>query len=100
MVLVLQVGAVRCGIPIERVLEAMRPLPIVDGRARVRGAWIPVVDAAAALGQPPGAGARFVVVRVEGCSIALHVDAVLGVHEPGKLEPMRIGEIEACRLTS
>jgi chemotaxis signal transduction protein len=100
VVLVVQVGAVVCGIPVERVVEVMRPLPIVEGRAVVRGEPIAVIDAAVALGQPPGAGARFVIVRADGCNLALHVDAALGVREPGTVEPMRIGQVEACRLTS
>lgn len=92
-----QVGRLHLGIPIEVAVETMRPLPIVDGRAVVRGAPLPVVDAAAVLGEPPGARARFVVVRGVPSNKVLHVDAVDGVRE-ARGEMLRLGDVEVVRL--
>jgi purine-binding chemotaxis protein CheW len=78
-----------CALPIEQVVETMRPLPIeplsgapdfVLGVAVVRGAPIPVVGAARLLGADvearPG---RFITVRVGERRVALAVSAVEGV---------------------
>lgn len=82
--LITRVGRVACALPIEVVVETMRPLPIepladpaagVCGLAIVRGAPIPVVDLAAVLGVT-GTPGRFVVVRAGERRIALVVDAV------------------------
>jgi purine-binding chemotaxis protein CheW len=98
MVLVMQsamllarVGELACALPIEHVVETMRPLPIepigrgdaalamIDGLAMIRGAPVPVVDARKLLGVTGGAATRFVVLRTADRRIALAVDAVLGV---------------------
>jgi purine-binding chemotaxis protein CheW len=84
-----RVGSRICAVPIEHVSETMRPLPIeplagmpsfVLGVSIVRGAPVPVVDAARMLGvtdaSPPG---RFISVRIGGHSAVLAVGEVLGV---------------------
>jgi len=78
-----------CALPLDRVVETMRPLPVepvagapdfVRGLAIVRGGPIPVVDAARLLGGDfDGQPTRFVTVRAGDRRIALAVDAVLGV---------------------
>ncbi len=93
--LVTRVGGLLCALPIGHVVETMRPLPIeplaaigpelafVSGVAVVRGAPIPVVDAARLLDQPAGAQNRFVIVRTSSpggdARVALWVDTVLDV---------------------
>ena len=83
-----------CAVALEHVLETMRPLPVdtvpgvpgcVSGLAVLRGAAVPVIDVARLLGAPPGVapegapGARFVAVRVGDRTVALAVEAVVGV---------------------
>ena len=79
-----------CALPIARVIETMRPLPvrrierapdIVLGAAIIRGIPTPVVDASrllgAAGGLPPG---RFVTLGLDdGRRVSLAVTAVQGV---------------------
>jgi purine-binding chemotaxis protein CheW len=80
-----------CAIAVEQVSEIMRPLPIeplaamprfVRGVAVVRGAPIPVVDAAMLLGavsfHEPG---RFVALRAFRHLVVLAVDDVLGLRD-------------------
>jgi len=97
VVLVVQVGRLHLGIPIEVAVETMRPLPIVDGRAVVRGASLPVIDAAAVLGEPAGERARFVVVRALPSNKVLHVDAVDGVRDACG-EMLQLGDLAVVRL--
>lgn len=87
--LIARVGTITCAIPIEHVVETMRPLPIaplgevpafVRGLAIVRGSPTLVIDAALLLGVPAGGATRFVIVRAAGeRGIALSVDAVVDV---------------------
>src|SRR5215468_8425951 len=86
-VLAVRAGARMLALPIESVVETMRPLPVeplagapsfVLGLAVIRGAAIPVVDVA---GETPG---RFVTLRLGARRIALAVEAVLGL---AALEP-------------
>jgi purine-binding chemotaxis protein CheW len=78
-----------CALPIERVLETMRPLPVrrverapevVLGVAVVRGVATPVVDATRLLGasgtEPPG---RFLTLSVGDRQVSLAVTRVDGV---------------------
>lgn len=77
--------------PVAHVIETMRPLPIEPlpgmpvftlGVAVIRGAAVPVVDAAALLGSTDGANAgRWVMLRAGERRIALAVEAVEGVVE-------------------
>jgi purine-binding chemotaxis protein CheW len=84
-----RVGARVVALPIEHVVETMRPLPtepiagmppFVTGVAVVRGVATPVVDAARLTGAvssvPVG---RFVAVRVGERRAVVAVDAVLGI---------------------
>jgi len=81
-----------CAVPVQHVVETMRPLPIepfrdapafVRGLAMIRGATVPVVDAAALFhATRAGESARFLVLRVAGARrVALAVEEVLGVEE-------------------
>ncbi len=78
-----------CAIPLESVVETMRPLPIerlatppefVLGVAIVRGAPLPVVDLGRLLGGQDARPTRFMIVRTGSKQIALTVGDVLGVH--------------------
>ena len=79
-----------CALPLSKVVEILRPLPVkplagapngVRGFSIVRGAPVPVVDLAALFGGASAPGTRFVVVRVQERRIALSVGAVLGIRE-------------------
>lgn len=87
-VLVCRVGVRRCAIPLEAVIETMRPLPIdplvgaaeaVIGVAIIRGDATAVVDLAGLFGQRSPEPRRFVTVRTGARVVALAVDAVVGV---------------------
>ena len=88
------------GLPLEHVVEVMRPLPLervaetrefVRGMAIIRGEAVPVVDARRLLdgGDPPDGG-RLVTLRVGARRIALHVDDVVGVRV---IAPEVLGEV-------
>lgn len=88
MWLVCRVQDRQCALPLDCVVETMRPLPIeliagsadvVRGLSVIRGAPLPVIDAAVLLGEPREAAGRFVVVRVDDRQVALAVGHVLGV---------------------
>lgn len=80
-----------CAVPIEHVVETMRPLPIeavagapdfVLGVAIVRGAALPVVDAARLVGSNTASATpsgRFVTLRVDARHVVLAVESVAGV---------------------
>jgi purine-binding chemotaxis protein CheW len=102
---VCRVGARICALPVEVVIETMRPLPIepvagvpafVVGLAIIRGQPVPVVDAARLLGAVATEPTRFVTIRVRSRCIALAVDAVVGVRTIdagalGQLPPLLAG---------
>jgi purine-binding chemotaxis protein CheW len=78
-----------CALPIEHVIETMRPLPVeplagapaaVKGMSLIRGVPVPVVALAALLDDGDQHPSRFITVRTGTEQIALTVDAVLGVH--------------------
>lgn len=92
--LVCRVGAKLCGLPLEGVLETMRPLSteplprtadFVTGVALIRGRPTPVIDARQLLGSPADdAPGRYVTLDLHGGGsrvAALAVDAVLGVRD-------------------
>lgn len=88
--LLCRVGDLLCALPLEHVEETMRPLPVeaiagapsfVRGLAVVRGAPIPVVDAASLISGVASHPTRFVTVKTGSRRIALAVDAVVGVVE-------------------
>lgn len=75
-------------LPIADVVETMRQLPVemlagapafVSGVSVIRGAVVPVVDAALLLGGGDSVAGRLVTLRVGGRRVALAVDEVLGV---------------------
>jgi purine-binding chemotaxis protein CheW len=75
------------GLPIEHVIETMRPLPVervsgaphyVIGVSVIRGAPVPVIDAGRLLGAGAVQPGRFVTVRVGNRTAALAVAHVLG----------------------
>lgn len=77
-----------CALPLEHVLETMRPLPVnpvagvprfVGGVAIIRGAPVPVVDLAWLLAGDTGTPKRFVTVTAGDRHVALAVEAVIGV---------------------
>lgn len=87
--LIFSSGARIGALPLEHVLETMRPLPVeplagslpfVDGVAVVRGVPVPVVNLEALLGDSQRSAVnRFVSVRVGERTIALAVSTVLGI---------------------
>jgi purine-binding chemotaxis protein CheW len=89
--LVVSVGTCVCSLPLGSVIETMRALPIepvagmpsfVRGLAIIRGAPVPVVSLAAAIGAGEIGGAtRFVILRLDDRRVALAVDAVVGVRD-------------------
>lgn len=100
--LLCRVGTRLCAVPLEHVVETLRPLRVeplagaqdfVLGVAILRGTPVPVVDAARLLGAASSNPARFVSLRVGERSIALAVDAVedvrvLGPAELAELPPL------------
>lgn len=87
--LLCRVGVRLCALPLEHVVETMRPLPIealpgappfVRGVSMIRGIPVPVVDAGALLdsGDPPKP-TRFVSLKAGHRHVILAVEEVLGV---------------------
>ncbi len=78
----------RCAVPIGHVAEVMRPLRIEPlarlpsyalGVSIIRGAPTPVLDLGLLLGAGPAQATRFITLRVGARTVALAVDAVVGV---------------------
>ena len=101
--LLCRVGSHLCALPIESVVETMRPLPIsalsgapsfVLGLSIIRGAPIPVVDARCLFSATAerGEGARFVTIKSGDRRAALAVDSVIGVRA---LESVSLGVLPA-----
>ncbi|WP_377157179.1 chemotaxis protein CheW [Roseateles sp. UC29_93] len=87
-VLVCRVQSRLCGLPLDAVEETLRPQPLrplaspvvhVQGLARIRGDWLPVVDLAGLLGLEPAPPRRYVIVQAGGHRTALAVTEVLGL---------------------
>lgn len=91
---VCQVEDRTCALPLEHVVEVMRPQPIepferaprfVLGVSVIRGVPLPVVDAGELLLSSPislqGPKARFLSLRVGTSGVALAVSGVVGVSE-------------------
>jgi purine-binding chemotaxis protein CheW len=93
MMLVTRVGNLACALPIEHVIEIMRPLPIepiarpsdhpvlvmIEGLAMIRGVPVPVIDVRRLLGATGERATRVVVIRVQDRQLAMLVDEVCGV---------------------
>src|SRR5260221_2738498 len=89
-VLLVEVRAWVCALPLSCVIEAFRPVPgetvpgilsCVRGISIIRGTPTPVVDLGDLLGNSGGVSGRFVTLRVGDRQIALSVGKVLGVRE-------------------
>jgi purine-binding chemotaxis protein CheW len=84
-----------CALPVEVVLETMRPLPVTEiggspafvrGLSLIRGVPTPVVDLGALLAAPEAARTgRFLTLRVGSRTVALAVEEVLGFRRLGTL---------------
>jgi purine-binding chemotaxis protein CheW len=101
--LLCRVGSHLCALPIESVVETMRPLPLsalsgapafVLGLSIIRGSPIPVVDVRCLLSATDERGdpARFVTVKTGDRRTALAVDSVIGVRVLGSVS---LGELPA-----
>ena len=86
--LLCRAGGRFCALPLDRVTEVTRVLPIepvaspppgVLGLCILRGAPVPVLDLAGMLGESGRAPQRLVTIAVAGRKVALAVEAVLGV---------------------
>src|ERR1700726_254760 len=86
--LLCRAGTQLCALPLEHVVEIMRGLPAepvagaapyVRGLSVIRGAPVPVIDAGLLVGQYATENAQLVTIRVEGRTIALAVQSVLGL---------------------
>ncbi len=86
--LLCQVEAWLCGLPLEHIVETMRPLPVepfvgapefVSGLSIIRGVPLPVIDTGALLGVRGCKPTRFVTIKAENRRVVLAFDAVLGV---------------------
>jgi purine-binding chemotaxis protein CheW len=85
--LILQSSAGICGVPVEHVVETLRPLPtqaignappFVLGLTRLRGEAVPVLDLNRLLGSDADTPAtRFISLRVGDRHVALAVEALL-----------------------
>jgi purine-binding chemotaxis protein CheW len=86
--LLCRAGAVLCALPIEYVIEIMRPLPLdvlsglphfVGGMAVVRGAPLPVLVLSRLFEKEERRPERLVIVRAGERRVGLAVDAVIGI---------------------
>jgi purine-binding chemotaxis protein CheW len=77
-----------CALPLDHVSEIMRALPMeavagapryVRGLCVIRGAPAPIVDTGLLLGDRPTQAERLVAIKAGGRTVALAVDAVLGI---------------------
>jgi len=89
-----------CALPLEHLVESMRPLPVVplagvppfvSGVSIIRGAPVPVMDLGSFLGvaEPPQP-TRFVTLRAGHRQVALAVEEILGLRGllPASLDEM------------
>ena len=89
--LLVRAGTCICALRLAHIVETMRPLAVaplpdmpefVRGLSIIRGEPVPVVDAGTLLGAPSGQPPeRYVTVRAGARTVALAVDAVIGVRE-------------------
>jgi purine-binding chemotaxis protein CheW len=86
--LLCRVGTLLCALPVDRVVETMRPVPLdalagappcVLGVAIIRGIPVPVVDAARLINEEATDAGRFVLLRAGHRHLALAVHEVVGV---------------------
>ena len=89
--LICRSGPRTLAVALQHVLETMRPLPrdelpggpaFVSGVSLIRGALVPVVDAAALFGNSGVAAGRWVMLELAGKrQVALAVEEVVGVRD-------------------
>jgi len=88
--LVFRAGALLCALPLDEVIETMRPLatqplagtpPYVRGISVLRGVSTPVIDVARLLGAAEAELRRYVAVRTERGPVALATGPVLGIRD-------------------
>ncbi len=86
--LVVRAGSRHCALPLADVTETMRPQPVASlpglppavlGSATIRGRVVPVVHAAALLGENATPPMRFVTLKIDQRCVALAVDDVIGL---------------------
>jgi purine-binding chemotaxis protein CheW len=95
-------------LPLEYIVETMRPLPIefvggapefVSGLSIVRGVPLPVLDTGSLLGDKRSPHTRFVIVKAGNHLVVLAVDEVLGLRaiSADSLQelPLLLGEARA-----
>jgi purine-binding chemotaxis protein CheW len=99
LLLICRAGGLRCALPVEHVIETMRPLPLealpdapefVAGISIVRGVPVPVVPMRRLMDEPEEPPQRLVVVRTGGRQVALAFDEVSGFHraQRGELQDL------------
>src|SRR3981081_896571 len=90
--LVCRAGTHLCAMPLQDVLEVMRMLPIeqlsgapsyVRGFCIIRGSPVPVVDTGLLIGDQVTRPERLVAISIGGRSVALAVEAVVGIRAIG-----------------
>lgn len=90
--LLCRVGPRLCALPLDNVVENLRPLPIMPladaprfvlGVSIIRGEPVPVVDIGSLFGERATAPQRMVTLGADGGLVALVVDSVLGVRSLG-----------------
>jgi purine-binding chemotaxis protein CheW len=83
-----RIRACLCALPVARVIEVMRPLPIeplsgmprfVRGLCVIRGSPVPVIDGSLLLGGGDGCVGRMVTLRVGDRIVALTAEQVTGI---------------------
>jgi purine-binding chemotaxis protein CheW len=102
--LVFRAGALLCALPLDEVIETMRPLetrPLagtpgyVHGISVLRGVPTPVIDVARLLAGVAGEIERYVAVRTERGPVALATGTVLGIRAtdaaPAEAHPALLG---------
>jgi CheY-like chemotaxis protein/chemotaxis signal transduction protein len=86
--LLCRVSAHLCALPLEHVVETLRPLPVefvcgapefVSGLSIVRSVPLPVVDTGSLLGEKGSPHTRFVIVKAGDHLVVLALDEVLGL---------------------
>lgn len=86
--LVFRAGALLCALPLDEVVETMRPLEtrplagtpsFVRGLCIMRGVPTPVIDVARLLGGDHARAVRYVAVRTERGPVAFATSEVLGI---------------------
>jgi purine-binding chemotaxis protein CheW len=90
--LLCRVGLRLCALPLDAVVENLRPLPIMPladaprfvlGLSIIRGSPVPVVDIGSLFGERATAPQRMVTLGADGGLVALLVDSVVGVRALG-----------------